>query len=89
MLAMDLKSKMYAAYVQKPRASMIKYPSVLMTPKANTEPNRPTFKKSLVVTYVDPVPSSNAMAFMFGNPLTGKPIAPEHIKAAPMTSSFG
>ena len=39
--------------------------------------------------YVLPVASSNEMAVIFGKPLTGSPIAPEHISAAAITSSLG
>ncbi|CAG8555947.1 16468_t:CDS:2, partial [Dentiscutata heterogama] len=51
--------------------------------KPNTDPGIPDFIKSKVLRYRTPISSSIIIAFMFGKPDTGNPIATEQINADP------
>jgi hypothetical protein len=60
-----------------------RYPIVVTTNKARILLGTPFRKKSAVVRYSTPISSTMEIAFMLGNPLTGKPIAAEHKSADP------
>ena len=60
---------------------MMKYPPEMMIRYATILAMIPTLRKSLTVSHDIPVGSSKEIAFMFGNDETGRPIAPEHMRA--------
>lgn len=64
-------------------------PRETMTPYVQMEQGTPTRRKSWVRRYSRPVLSTTEMAFMLGKPETGRPMAPEHMRAAPITSILG
>jgi hypothetical protein len=52
---------------------MIGYPTASTVRRAKNEEIIPIFKKSATVNHGTPVGSSNEIAFIFGNELTGRP----------------
>ena len=60
---------------------IIWYAIPIMQSHANTLAINPTFIKSITSSHGVPVGSSKEMAFMFGKEETGRPMAPEHIRA--------
>jgi hypothetical protein len=57
------------------------YPTSKTRIRAITDEGMPTLRKSETSSHGTPVGPSKEMALMLGKELTGRPMAPEHIRA--------